>query len=159
MGVSQIMRRDVEICEPDDNLASAASRMWDGDFGCLPVVDRAGQVVGMVTDRDICMAALSRGQTLRDIPVSVAMAKKVLSCSPEATLIEAEELMRSGQVRRLPVIDSDAFLVGIISLNDLVRLAENESGRKNLDVSAQEITATLAAICAPHQVAEARTTA
>ena len=132
MKIAQIMKADVEVCGLDDNLAAAASRMWDCDIGCLPVVDAEGQVVGMVTDRDICMAALTRGQSLHEIPVSVAMAREVLSCPPDATLIEAEEIMRSGQVRRLPV------------------------GRKNRDLSAQEVTATLAAISAPRQVPEGR---
>jgi CBS domain-containing protein len=159
MKISQIMKADVETCGLDDNLAAAASRMWDCDIGCVPVVDATGHVVGMVTDRDICMAALTRGQRLSEISVSVAMAKEVLSCPPDATLIEAEEIMRSGQVRRLPVIDSDACLVGIVSLADLARLAEREIGRKNRDLSAQEVTATLAAICAPRQVAEEKATA
>ena len=159
MKISQVMKTDIEICAPDDNLAAAARRMWDCDIGCLPVLDVAGQVVGMVTDRDICMAALTRGQALHEIPVSVAMAKDVLSCPPDATLIEAEEIMRSGQVRRLPVIDSDACLVGIVALNDLARLAGQEIGRKNRDLSAQEVTATLAAICEPRRSTEERATA
>ena len=159
MKIPQIMKTDVEVCGLDDNLAAAATRMWDCDIGCLPVLDAAGQVVGMVTDRDICMAALTRGQPLHEIPVSVAMAKEVLSCAPDATLVEAEEVMRSGQVRRLPVIDSDGCLVGIVSLNDLALLAEHEIGRKNRDLSAQEITATLAAICAPRQAETERATA
>jgi CBS-domain-containing membrane protein len=97
------------------------------------------------------MAALTRGQPLHEIPVSVAMATEVLSCPPDATLIEAEEVMRSGQVRRLPVVDSEGCLVGIVSLNDLALLAEREVGRKNRDLSAQEVSATLAAISAPRQ--------
>jgi len=159
MKISQIMKTDVEVCAIDDNLAAAASRMWDCDIGCLPVLDVAGQVVGMVTDRDICMAAFTRGERLQDIPVSIAMAKEVLSCSPDATLVEGEEVMRSGQVRRLPVIDSDGRLVGIVSLNDLALLAEHEIGRKNRDLSAHEVTATLAAICAPRQADTERATA
>lgn len=103
----------------------------------------------MVTDRDICMAALTRGQPLHAIPIGVAMSKDVRSCSPDATLVEAEDVMRVAQVRRLPVIDSDGCLVGIVSLNDLARLAERETGRKSRDLSSQEVTATLAAIGAP----------
>ena len=159
MKISQIMKTDVEVCGLDDNLAAAASRMWDCDIGCLPVVDDAGHVIGVVTDRDICMAAYTRGQRLEDIPVAVAMASEVLTCSPEATLVEAEEVMRSGQVRRLPVIDSDGSLVGIVSLNDLAILAERDIGRKNRELSAQEITATLAAIGAPRQAQQERATA
>jgi CBS domain-containing protein len=154
MKVSQIMTTDVESCAPEDNLAAAACRMWDCDIGSLPVVDANGQVVGMVTDRDICMAALTRGQPLHHIPVSVAMSKDVLSCSPDATLSEAEEIMRSGQVRRLPAIDSDACLAGIVSLNDLARLAEREVGRKNRGLGAQEVAATLAAVCQPRRIEE-----
>ena len=156
MNISQVMKADVNICGVEDNLATAASRMWDADIGCLPVLGGGGEVVGMVTDRDICMAALTRGQPLHAIPVSVAMSKEVLSCSPDATLVEAEEVMRAGQVRRLPVIDSDGCLVGIVSLNDLARLAERETGRKSRDLSAQEVTATLAAIGAPRQAELAR---
>jgi CBS-domain-containing membrane protein len=159
MKISQIMKTDVESCGVDDNLAVVASRMWDCDIGCLPVLGAGGQVVGMVTDRDVCMAAFTRGKRLQDIPVSIAMANEVLSCSPDATLIEAEEVMRSGQVRRLPVIDSQGCLVGIVSLNDLALLAQREAGRKNRDLSAQEITATLAAICAPRQAEVERATA
>jgi CBS domain-containing protein len=147
--ISQIMKADVEICAPDDNLAAAAARLWDADIGCLPVVEVAGQVIGMVTDRDICMAAYHSGRPLHEIPVSVAMAKKVLSCPPDATLVEAEQIMRSGQVRRLPVVDSDGFLVGIVTLNDLALLAEREIGRKHRDLTAKEVMATLAAVSAP----------
>jgi len=158
MKISHIMKADVEVCAFDDNLTAAASRMWDCDIGCLPVLDGAGQVVGIVTDRDICMAAFTRGERLQDIPVSVAMAKEVLSCAPDATLVEAEEVMRSGQVRRLPVIGSDGCLVGIVSLNDLALLAQHDIGRRSRDLSAQEITATLAAICTPrHAEAESST--
>jgi len=151
MKIAQIMKGDVEVCAPDDNLAAAASRMWDCDIGCLPVLDTEGHVIGMITDRDVCMAALTRGQRLDEIPVSVAMSKEVLSCGPEATLIEAEEIMRSGQVRRLPVIDSASCLVGLVSLNDLARPGGREMRRRSHDLSAQEVTATLAAICHPRR--------
>ena len=131
-----------------------AQIMWEKDCGCVPVVEQGDggtRVVGMITDRDICMAAMTRGQRLDDIPVYVAMAREVLSCPPDATLVEAEEVMRSGQVRRLPVIDSEDRLVGIVTLNDLALLAEHEIGRRSSNLSAQEVTATLAAVGAPRQ--------
>lgn len=159
MKVEEIMKSDVETCGVDDNLASVAKRMWDSDVGCLPVLDGEGRVAGMITDRDVCMAAMTSGQPLHQIVVTVAMAKDVLSCAPNASLVEAEEVMRYGRVRRLPVTDADGFLVGIVSLNDLARLAEKEIGRKNRDLSAQEVTATLAAICEPRRAAEAATAA
>jgi CBS domain-containing protein len=150
MRIADIMKADVEVCVAQDNLAAAATRMWDADIGCLPVVDEAGRPIGMLTDRDICMAALTRGEPLYQIPVSVAMSKQLRSCPPDATLAQAEQIMRAGQVRRLPVVDGDGALVGIVSLADLARRIAPGNGRKKGDVSEQEVAGTLAAICAKH---------
>ncbi len=158
MKITELMKADVEICGPDDNLAAVASRMWDADIGCLPVVSIEGRVVGMVTDRDICMAGFTRGQALHEIPAWVAMSAEVSSCGPEATLMEAEAIMRSKQVRRLPVIDSEGSLVGIVSLTDLARLAEREIGRRKRDLSTAEVAVTLAAVGAPRQTEPGKAT-
>jgi len=79
----------------------------------------------------------------------VAMSKEVYSCAPDDSIIEAEETMRSRKVRRLPVLDSSTKLVGIVSLNDLAVESARESGRRGREVSGQEVSATLAAICEP----------
>lgn len=149
MNVGQLMNRTVETCRPEDTLAVAAGRMWDHDIGCLPVIEGDGHVVGVITDRDICMAGYTQGRPLTDIPVSVAMSKEMFACRIDDALIEAEETMRSHQIRRLPVVDGNGVLAGIISLNDLAREAEREVGRKARELTAQEISATLAAVCAP----------
>jgi len=159
MNISQLMNRSVHTCRPTDSLATAASQMWEADIGCLVVVGEDGKVAGMVTDRDACMAAYTQGLPLHQIPVSVAMAKEVYSCAPDDSVIEAEEVMRSRKVRRLPVLDSTAKLVGIVSLNDLARESERESGRKGRAVSGQEVSATLAAICEPRASRRALTVA
>jgi CBS domain-containing protein len=151
MKVSQVMSRVVEICSPDDNLATVACRMWDRDIGCVPIVNADGKVVGMITDRDICMSALTQGRPLHQITASVAMSKEVVSCAPDDSLIAATESMRAGQVRRLPVIDSEGSLAGMVSLNDLAREADKEVGHKSKDLSAQEVNASLAAIGHPRQ--------
>ena len=159
MKIAEIMRADVEVCAVGDNLAAAATRMWDADIGCLPVVDDAGHAIGMVTDRDVCMAALTRGEPLHNIPVAIAMSKEVRACPPDATLAQAEQIMRAGQIRRLPVVDAEGALVGIVSLADLARLAAPEdgaSGRKKRDLSADEVTGTLAAICSTRGDGQAR---
>lgn len=149
MNVGQLMNRSVETCRPDDNLALAASRMWDHDVGCLPVLGSDGRVTGMITDRDICMAAFTQGRPLWEIPVQIAMSKDVYCCRPDDALIEAEEAMRTHQVRRLAVVDGSGALVGVISLNDLAREAERQVGRKGRQVTGEEVSATLAAVCAP----------
>jgi CBS domain-containing protein len=149
MNIGQLMNRAVEACRSSDSLAQAAGKMWDHDIGCLPVLDGEGHAIGIVTDRDICMAGYIQGRPLAEIPVSVAMSKELYSCRPDDALIEAEETMRSHQVRRLPVIDASGNVAGIISLNDLAREAEREVGRKGRQLTAQEVSATLAAVCAP----------
>jgi CBS domain-containing protein len=149
MNVSQLMNRNVETCRPEESLAAAVARMWERDIGCLAVVGGDGEVVGMVTDRDACMAAYTQGRALHDIPVLVAMSKGVFSCAPDDSLIEAEEIMRSRKVRRLPVIESTGKLVGIVSLNDLALESARERGRKGREISGQEVSVTLAAICEP----------
>jgi CBS-domain-containing membrane protein len=149
MNVAQLMSRNVEFCRPEDTLADAAAKMWNGDIGCLPVVGGDERVVGIVTDRDLCMAAYTQGRPMQEVPVSVAMSRALYTCQPEDALIEAEETMRSNQVRRLPVLDAEGNLVGIISLADLSREADRESGRKGRQVTGQEVNATLAAVATP----------
>lgn len=151
MNVQQIMSRTVETCRPDDSLAVAAGKMWDRDVGCLPVVGLNGDVVGMITDRDVSMGGYTQGRPLHEIPVSVSMSHVVHSCRPGDSLIEAEEVMRTRRVRRLPVIDHGGILVGVVSINDLAREAEREAGRKGRELSAQEVAATLAAVSEPHR--------
>jgi len=149
MNVGQLMNRVVETCASDDNLATAAGKMWDHDIGCLPVLGADGRLAGIVTDRDVCMAGYIQGRPLAELPVRIAMSKTLYACHPEDAIIEAEEAMRSHQVRRLPVIDASGALVGIVSLNDLAREAERQVGRKGRELTAQEISATLAAVCTP----------
>jgi CBS domain-containing protein len=153
--ISQIMKTDVEVCSLDDNLAAAASRMWDCDIGCLPVLDGTGQVVGMITDRDICMAAYIQGTPLWQIPVTTAMAGKVYVVSEGDSVDDVEALMRRVQVRRVPVLDGGGRLKGILSVNDLARRS-HKSGlrlRKADGLSGDSIAKTLAAICEPRSAA------
>lgn len=149
MKVSQLMNRTVETCRPGDTLAAAVARMWERDIGCLAVIGDDGKVAGMITDRDACMAAYTQGRPLHEILVSVAMSKVVYSCAADDSIIQAEEIMRSRKVRRLPVLDASAKLVGIVSLNDLALESARQSGRKGREVSVEEVSATLAAICEP----------
>jgi CBS domain-containing protein len=149
MNVGQLMTRVVETCRSGDNLAVAAAKMWDHDVGCLPVLGDDDRIVGMITDRDICMAGYIQGRQLIQIPVAAAMSKELYSCRAEDALIEAEETMRSHQIRRLPVVDGNGAVVGLISLNDLAREAERQAGRRGRELTGQEVNATLAAVCAP----------
>ncbi len=147
MNVGQLMTQNVRACHAEDTLNIAAQIMWENDCGCVPVVDAERRVVGMLTDRDICMAAYTQGGALRALRVSSAMAKKVHACKTEDALSAAEELMQARQIRRLPVVDADGHLVGIISLNDIAREAERERAARKKEVTTEEIGLALAAIC------------
>jgi len=155
MNVGELMTRDVRTCAPHDALDTAANLMWTCDCGCVPVVNETGRVIGMLTDRDICMAALTQAGPLSALRVESAMAKYVHWCKPEDTLLTALDLMRSHQVRRLPVVDDDGGLVGIISLNDLIREATRKRPHKGkADVTTTGISQALAALCEPRSLEE-----
>lgn len=149
MNVSQLMNRNVQVCSTGSTLAEAAGKMWDHDIGCLPVVDRGQHVVGMITDRDVCMAAYTQGRPLTEILVGQVMSQVVYSCLAEDSIIEAEQVMKDHKVRRMPVTDRDGVIQGILSLNDIAREAIRQQGRRGREISGEEVTATLAAVCEP----------
>jgi len=137
----------VRTCGRDDTVNHAARIMWEHDCGCVPVVDGEGRVIGMVTDRDVCMAAYTQGLPLWAIPVATAMSKEVHACRPDDALLVAERIMREHRVRRLPVVAADGTLAGILSLNDVAQEAAREHMPATREVSAEGLTETLAAVC------------
>lgn len=146
MNVEMLMTKNVRVCRPEDTLEEAARAMWDYDCGCVPVLDADERVVGVITDRDVCMSAWSQGRTLREIPVAAAMSWKVLTCKPTDQVELAEDIMRTNQVRRLPVVDDDGKLAGLISLADVAREATREMFLLQRDVEGMHVAATLAAV-------------
>jgi CBS domain-containing protein len=153
MRVADLMTKQVQSCGPDDSLERAARFMWDHDCGCLPVCtidgNGANRTVGMITDRDICMSALFQRRALRELRVRDAMARQVLTCHAGDPLAGAEKVMRGGQIRRLPVVDDEGSLIGIISLADLAREAARERSRARKNVTETQVGHTLALVCAP----------
>ncbi len=149
MRAQDLMSHPVFKCHVNDTLNVAAQLMWDHDCGALAVVNDEGKLVGIVTDRDICMAAYTRGQSLDALLVNGAMSKGVISARPDQSIGELEELMAKHKVRRLPVIDADRVPIGMISLNDLaIEAAQPDTRLRN---GLPKIAVTLAAICEhPH---------
>ena len=148
MKVAELMVGEVIACSPDDMLNRAAQIMWENDCGCVPVVDRAARLVAMLTDRDVCMAAYTRGGTLKDIRVSAAMSNELFACRPDDDLQSAMKMMRDRQVRRIPVGDDKGRLVGVLSLNDVARAIARKATTKAAAAD------TLVKICAPHSHAD-----
>jgi CBS-domain-containing membrane protein len=130
---SDLMTLDVATCRPTDSMNRAAQILWERDCGCVPVVDEQGKI----TDRDICMAAYTTGQRLEALSVANAMSESVVSCRMDEDLDELLETMAQKQVHRLPVVDRDQRLAGMVSLTDVVRAisALDGSGRSRGAVS------------------------
>jgi CBS domain-containing protein len=146
MQIQQLMGQPAITCRNDDNLTTAARLMWDHDCGAIPVVDEGGRLAGIVTDRDVCMAAYTTGRDLGSIPVSHAMAKNVATAYPSDTVESAEYLMRKRQVHRIPVVDDGGYLLGMLSLSDIARhlaLGARTAGH------GRELIRTLAAVTEP----------
>jgi len=153
MTIEPIMSRHVRYCRPDHTLDYAASQMWDHDCGSLPVCvdDGEARVIGMLTDRDICMAALFQGRPLRELKVADAMSRDIRVCDVDDRPEDVEQLMRESKVRRVPVTDDSGSLVGIVSLADLARAAHGRVAAPRPEAVSADVGHTLAAICEPGQ--------
>lgn len=145
MRIKEIMSHPVVTCPVDSTADAPARLMWEFDCGVIPLVDHEGRLAGIVTDRDLCMAALTQGKALSEIRSSSAMAAHVAVVHPEESVEAVEAVMRANQIRRVPVVDVESRPVGLVSLNDLSRLAA-KARKSGVD---RELVDTLAAICQP----------
>lgn len=141
MRAREVMSSEVGACMRQDDGAAAARIMWERDCGTVPVVDGDRRVVGIVTDRDLCMAVYTRGARLHEIPVDSVMTVDPTTCAEDDEIETVEALMAEAQVRRVPVVDVRGMLRGIVSLDDIARARARSRGP--LD----DVTTTLAAIC------------
>lgn len=126
MLVREVMSKNVQVISPDTSVVEAAKKMLDGDFGVIPVCEN-DRIVGMITDRDITIRAVASGKDINSCKVRDAMTSDVLFCQEDGSTDEAQELMRSKQVRRIIVLNKDKKLVGMLSLGDV---AESDSNRE-----------------------------
>jgi CBS domain-containing protein len=155
MRIGDLMSKDVRVCGADEPMTEAARIMWEEDCGCVPVIGGEDRrvLVGIITDRDVCMAAYTRGKPLAELRVAEAMSRDVRTCGPGDTLAAAEGAMRAAQVRRLPVVDGAGQLLGIVSLSDIAREFARLRARGAKGVSAVELGELLAGICEPRKLA------
>lgn len=145
MRIKELMSQPAVTCPQTATLDQAARLMWEYDCGVVPVVNDEGRLAGVVTDRDICMAAYTQGKPLSEIPVTTAMARQVVASHADDDVASAEALMRDNQIHRVPVLDGEARVEGVLSLNDLARAAANAK-KSAVD---RELVQTLGAICQP----------
>lgn len=147
MKVKEVMNTNPKACTLTDTLSTAAGLMWDNDCGILPVVAEGGKVVGLITDRDICMAANLKNQRLSNLAVEDVISGDVYSCKPEEDIRSALEIMQENKVRRLPVIAADGTLQGILSMNDVILKADEPKEKKAPELSYGDVVKTYKSIC------------
>ena len=146
MKIQDVMTSPARSCRPSDTLVEAARSMWDNDCGALPVLDGDGRPAGMITDRDICMALARTNRFPGDIRVREVMSAHPFMCKRGDEIGAALVTMAKQQVRRLPVVDENGCLIGILSINDIVAGAERAGARRADEVHRLVIRALLA-IC------------
>jgi CBS domain-containing protein len=144
MKVRDVMTTEVGYCQSDAPLAQAADIMWQRDCGVVPVTDENQRVVGMITDRDICFAVVTKNRLASEIKISEVISQnKVQSCAPGDAVEDALKTMKRHQIRRLPVVNKEGVLVGILALADLIRgigKGKDAVPRKKLLAALKEIS-------------------
>ena len=131
MKVSDVMTREVQTIRPDQTVQQAASFMLNADAGSIPVTE-GERLIGMITDRDIAVRGIAKGYG-PDTPVRELMTNDVICARDDENVEEVATKMSEAQVRRLPVVDSDDRLCGIVSLGDLARETADESAHQALE--------------------------
>ncbi len=126
MKVADLMTRDAKTCVPSDTLDRTAHIMLAHDCGCVPVIDGEQRPVGIITDRDVAMAAFVSGRPLHDIDIERTMTGRLVTCRSTDSVESVRKVMGKEQVRRLPVVNADGRLEGIVSLSDLTQAAGSE---------------------------------
>jgi len=146
MRVVDIMMGTPYHCSPETNLGAATELMWIGNCGFLPVVGEDNKVVGVITDRDICVALGTRNCTAGNVTVREVMSGKMFACAPEDEIETVLETMRAGHVRRLPVITEAGALVGVVSIDDVIIHTERSGIAGSPGLSTVEVVKALQGI-------------
>ena len=131
MKVSEVMTRDIQTVRPDQPVQQAASFMLSADAGSIPVTD-GDRLIGMITDRDIAVRGVAKGYG-PDTPVRELMTNDIICVRADEDVDDAASKMSEAQVRRLPVIDDQERLCGIVSLGDLSRDADEDAAAEALE--------------------------
>lgn len=146
MNVQAVMTRNVKFVGSSATLTDAARVMAQNNVGIVPVVDGEKRVLGMITDRDICLAMANATRLPTQMYVEKVMSRRVFSCGPDEDLDSALQTMQSRKVRRLPVVDADGRLQGILSMDDVVVHAELKTGTRPPELGYGKTLETLKAI-------------
>jgi len=143
MRVGDVMTAAAVCCSPESNLGSAVELLWSHNCGMLPVVDNQGKLIGVVTDRDICIALGTRNRLAGDLTVGQVATSRFITCRPDDEIHEAVNTMAEHHVRRLPVVDSQGVPQGILSMDDVITHGDLNKWQGCCELSAEEIIRSL----------------
>jgi CBS domain-containing protein len=151
MIVRDMMKTLPKTCTPATNLAAVTELLWSAGCGALPVVDSDGKMTGIITDRDICVAVGTRNKRPSELVAEDVMTRSVSVCHAGDEIHDALKAMRTGKVRRLPVVDDAGSLEGILCLSDLIVQARHDGHRQSLTY--EDVMVTLKDISSRHRAA------
>ena len=124
--IRDVMTKEVATLSPDDTILEAAQRMKDRDVGSMPVCGREGTVVGQLTDRDILIRAIAEGMDPGETRVDSIMTRNIVCCREDQEFDEAVEMMERYRVRRMPVVDRERHLRGLITIGKVARTEDED---------------------------------
>ena len=152
MKVKEVMTPNATAIWLTESLADAAKLMWENDCGVLPIIKDGRKVIGMITDRDICMAMAMRDTNPSSISVEEVMTGQVYAVKPEDDVEQALQEMQEHKIRRLPVTNPEGELEGILSMNDILLRAETSATTTADSIEFGDVVKTYQAICSHHLV-------
>lgn len=152
MLVSEIMKQPPATCSNNDTVTAAAKVMHSHKCGFVPIVDSRGAVVGVVTDRDVCLLVGDKNRAMTHISIQDAMSQPVFSCYANENVKMALATMAKHHVRRLPVLDKHGHLQGVLSIDDVVQAPPRRGAP-----TAEDIVAALKGISSPLPIEVAST--
>lgn len=145
MKVEKIMTKHVGFCHPEDKLTKAVEIMWQYDCGSVPILNEQNKVMGMITDRDVCIAVTTKSRLSSEISVSEMTNGQIFTCIQKDDVKKVLKIMSKNQIKRLPVVDKSCKLQGIISITDILIAANKKSLQK-------QVLQTIKAIGKPHLI-------
>ena len=151
MTVQDMMRKSPRYCTANMSLAEVTERLWLCGCGALPVVDVGKNVVGIITDRDICVALGTRDRRPSELMVEQAMSRQVAICNSSDEIHTALDIMKKRKVRRVPVVGNTGQLEGILCLSDLILQARHDDG-SDPELSYEDVICTLKGIYWHHSI-------
>lgn len=146
MKVRDLMTKSAASCRPETSLAAAGALMWETDCGVLPIVDEHRRVIGMITDRDVCIALTTSDRRASSLRVGDVAVSHAFTCGSDTDIRSVLGMMREHRIYRLAVVNKAGLLEGIVSINDIALHAHKPAGRKPPDVSYEDVVETLRAI-------------